>query len=44
MMMFIGICFAAWIIAFSYIVIMAIRRPSEFKEAVNSILDDLLDI
>lgn len=43
-MVFIGICFVAWIIAFGYIVITAIRRPSEFKEAVDSLLDDLLDI
>lgn len=43
-MMFIGICFVVWIIAFGYIITTAIRRPSEFKEAVNSLLDDLLGL
>lgn len=33
-----------WFGAVLYMVVAAIRHPIEFKEAINSILNDLLDV
>ena len=41
---FLGTCAVLWFGALFYIIVSAVRYPSEFKEAVNSILTDLLGV
>lgn len=43
-MTFIVLCIAVYVIALGYVLITAVRRPDEFKEAVNELIDDMLDI